>query len=167
MKIAFLLAFFGLGLVGCNDENFLGDWRVLSPDDEPAGQAEGAAVTSEYVGIETLAVRPAYVQIVGIGSTVQLTADIWFKDGSLSEAAKSSVTPPALAEVAMEPEPIPLKWSTENYGIADVDDTGLVTAVSSGETFIHLHIDGHEALARIIVRNTSSLDPNIDSTEFP
>lgn len=167
MKKAFLIMLFGLGLVGCNDQNLLGDWRVVPTDDEGRETADSTAMTADYVPIRTLAVRPAYVTIVGIGETVQLTTDIWFEDGSLSEAAKESVTPPALAEASVEPDPIPLEWSTENYGIADVDEKGLVTAVSSGETFIHVRVDGREGLARIIVQNKSSFEPNIDSTEIP
>ncbi len=110
--------------------------------------------------IQTMAIRPAYKVLEGLGSTVQLTLDIWFWDETVVEDAEESF-------LNTEGENVTVSWSTDNYGIATVDASGLVTAVSSGDTFLRAFVGGHEALARIIVEAGSSNDPNIDVTEPP
>ncbi len=140
----------GLGLAGCS-----------GADSADLQNTSGGVVASDSAGdasgIKAVVVAPSYHKIVGLGQTVQLTADVWFNDGTLSPDATDSVTPPSTGA-----DPLPLHWKTDNYGIAAVDDAGLVTGVSSGETLIHAVVDGHEALARIVVENVTSLDPNID-----
>jgi len=136
----------GFGIAGCGAS----DTSVLDNGTNDAAATGTVSSTTQDSGdsIKALVVSPAYHKIVGLGQTVQLSADVWFNDGTQ--------LPDAGAET------LPVHWTTDNYGIADVDDTGLVTGVSSGETLIHAVVDGHEALARIVVQNVSSLDPNID-----
>jgi len=152
------------GFAGCSGESSSLEWGTFQAINHTTTTVPASDPQSE---VQTLAIRPAYTKIVGLGETVQLTADVWFTDGSLCPAAKDSILPPSLAQDQPAPDPIPLVWKTENYGIADVDSSGLVTAVSSGDTFIHVRVNGHEALARIIVENKTSLDPNIDETGSP
>ena len=126
----------------------LGDTGVHS------NSAGGSAVT-----VESLAVQPAFTKIKGIGKTIQLSADIWLDGGAVLNDIQSSFTVDGVDGEQT------LDWSTENFGVVTVDDNGLVTTVSAGDTFIKAVIDGHEAVARIIVEAESSPEPNIDLSD--
>lgn len=128
---------------------------------DPAGDIDDPV--SPVSPIKTLAIRPAYTKITGLGNTVQLTACVWLTEGDEGGEEEEMEAQDQLDL----PDPLPVEWATENYGIASVDENGLVTAVSSGDTFIHVQIDGKEAIARVIVESESSTDPSIDITPAP
>lgn len=122
------------------------------------GGGPATDVSGTVSPIRTLAIRPAYTKIVGIGKTVQLIAHVWLTEGNEEVEVQ---------DVLNVSDPIRAEWTTDNFGIASVDEKGLVTAVSSGDTFIHVRIDGKEAIARIIVEAESSKDPSIDIAPIP
>lgn len=158
-----MLLFALFALASCN-----GAGIEMSPSREISTGSPAGDIDPLISPIKTLAIRPAYTKLViayrdtaladaregsqGLGKTVQLTAHVWLTEGG--------------EEVGEEVE-FPLEWTTENFGIASVDENGLVTAVSSGDTFIHVQIDGKEAIARVIVESVSSMDPNIDIAPAP
>lgn len=146
--------FSSLALAGCGGADSADSGNVSS---DTASASSASAGDSSGLGIKSIVVSPSYHKIVGIGQTIQMSANVWFDDGTLRADATDSVDSPDPSAT-----PMPVHWSTDNYGIASVDDAGLVTGVSSGETLIHADVDGHEALARVVVQNVSSLDPNID-----
>lgn len=151
-RVAFLL----LVLVALTSCNGGADEKRPSWEISAGGPVE--TIDDPVSPIKTLAIRPAYAKIVGPGNTLQLTAHVWLTDGGEEVEVQ---------DMFNLPDPIHAEWSTENYGIASVDEKGLVTAVSSGDTFVHVQIDGKEAIARVIVESKSSLDPNIDIIPTP
>lgn len=128
----------------------------------PTHAGTGSSQTSNSsagLGVQTLAIQPAFTKITGIGKTVQLSADIWFEGGDLVSDVQKSFTVDGIEDEHT------LDWDTDNFGVATVDENGLVTAVSAGDTFIHTKIDGHDAVARVIVEAESSNDPNVDLSD--
>lgn len=154
-RIAFLLLVL-VASASCNGGGIEMRPTTEAPVGNPAGDIDVPASP-----IKTLAIRPAYTKLVGLGKTVQLTACAWLSEGGDEVNAQDFlILPPP-------DDPLPVEWTTGNFGIASVDEKGLVTAVSSGDTFIHVHIDGKEAIARVIVEAESTTDPNIDISPTP
>ncbi len=139
---------------GAGDDGF----QVVEVPDENSGGLEGGSADSP---VATLAIRPAYTKIKGIGKTLQLTADVFLDDDSVIEDVQKSFVLPG------GDESLSIVWATDNFGVATVDENGLVTTVSAGDAFISATIDGRETLARVIVEAESSTDPNVDTTLPP
>ncbi len=66
--------------------------------------------------------------VLSVGESFQLTTNLKNSDNSL------------------------VSWRSKNEIIASVDDTGLVTALIAGETFIYASAEGKEAECKITVR---------------
>jgi Bacterial Ig-like domain (group 2) len=131
-----------------------------SQSDTGSGSSQTGG-SNAAVAVQTLAIQPAFTKITGIGKTLQLSADIWLESGDVVNDVQKSFTVPG------ETDDQALGWETENFGVATVDENGLVTTVSAGDTFIKATIDGHEAVARVIVEAESNGDPNVDISETP
>lgn len=108
--------------------------------------------------IDTLAIRPAFTNIKGIGKTLQLTVDIWLADGAVVEDVQKDFTD-------SDDVTHTVIWETQNFGVATVDENGLVTIVSAGDTYITATVDGHTTKARVIAEAELSTDPNIDVSD--
>ncbi|HEX5036717.1 MAG TPA: Ig-like domain-containing protein [bacterium] len=130
----------------------------VPPTHTGAGSSQTSGSQAD-LGVQTMAIQPAFTKIKGIGKTVQLSADIWFEGGDVVNDVQNAFTVDGIEDEQT------LDWNTENFGVATVDENGLVTAVSAGDTFITTVIDGHEAVARIIVEAESSNDPNVDLSD--
>lgn len=120
-------------------------------------QPDTSASTTESL-VKTAAIRPAYATI-RIGDSLQLTADIWFQDGTIANDVTDAVTTPADA--------IPLEWSVEQSAVASIS-AGQVIALSEGMTQVVLIVDGREAEARIVVEPAliPPINPNgVSATE--
>jgi Big-like domain-containing protein len=155
-----LLIIFGFACLaaGCSSGDGFQTIDVSSSD---SGSTIGTSEST--LNVQTLAIQPAYSKITGIGKTLQLSADIWLLDGSVVNDVEKSFTVPGDSGSDAHD----LTWETENYGVATVDENGLVTTVSAGDTFIHAKIDGHDAVARVIVESDMNNDPNIDTDPNP
>jgi hypothetical protein len=137
---------------GCLEETVTREVRLRrTPSEGLFDQSAGS--------VESMAIRPAFVKIEGLGKTVQLLADVRLEDGTYLKDRTESV-------LLVEGER-PIEWATDNFGIATVDSKGLVTSVSSGETMIRARMGETEAAARVVVESPTSLDPSIDTTDYP
>ncbi len=132
-----------------------GEWRVLGETQQGvAGPSQNA---SSFL-VQTMAVRPAYSTLV-VGHTSQFTTDVWLENGQMIGGATDQFSP---SESPESNTPQTLTWTTDNFGIATVNESGVVTAMSSGQTLIRVHCNNQEAVARIVVESSDSQDPNID-----
>lgn len=153
-KLFPILAF--LCLTACNAGD--GDFQVVDAD-APSGNTEGSGDSASLV--QTLAIRPAFSKVTGTNKTLQLTADIFLNDDSVIEDVQKSFSAPG------ETDAQTIFWETDNFGVATVDENGLVTTHSAGDAFIIATVDGHETSARVIVEAESSNDPNVGISETP
>jgi Big-like domain-containing protein len=153
------LLILSLALAACDAGD--GGFQVVDVSHGTTGDTTDSGGTQTAAIVQTLAIQPAYTKITGIGKTLQLSADIWLFDGDVVNDVQKSFTTTDGTDDQI------LSWETENFGVATVDENGLVTTVSAGDTFIKATIDGHEALARVIVEAESLNDPNIDVSPSP
>jgi hypothetical protein len=154
-KLLVIIAVLSFAACGAGDDGFQ---VVEVPDGDSGGLAGDSDADSP---VATLAIRPAYTKIKGIGKTVQLTADVFLDDDSVVEDVQKSFALPGDEEART------IVWATDNFGVATVDENGLVTTVSAGDAFISATIDGLETVARVIVEAESSNDPNVDLSDLP
>jgi hypothetical protein len=154
-KLLVIIAVLSFASCGAGDDGFQ---VVEVPDGDSGGLAGDAEADSP---VDTLAIRPAYTKIKGIGKTLQLTADVFLDDDSVVEDVQKSFALPG------DEESLTIVWTTDNFGVATVDENGLVTTVSAGDAFISATIDGIETVARVIVEAESSNDPNVDLSDLP
>jgi hypothetical protein len=152
-KLFIIFAALSLAACGTGDDGY----EVIEVPDENSGGLEGGADSP----VATLAIRPAYTKIKGIGKTLQLAADVFLDDDSVIEDVQKSFSLPGDEEART------VVWATDNFGVATVDENGLVTTVSAGDAFVSATIDGRTTVARVIVEAESSLDPNVDLSDNP
>lgn len=157
LAAVFLIA----ALAGCGEEG-AAVWRYYGGSETPPSIDNSESLVA---AVTAMAVRPAYSRLT-TGQRVQLSTDLWFSDGALIEDATSAIVWPGEGDGAEDIRE-DLLWITDNYGIATVDETGLVTALSSGETTIRVRCRDGEGTARIVVTASISHDPNIDITPIP
>lgn len=124
------------------------------------GEPSAVETPTKSSAIDTLAIRPAFTKIKGTGKTFQLTVDIWLSDESVVEDVQKDFTD-------TDSETHTVTWETKNFGVATVDENGLVTTISAGDTYITATVDGHEAKARVIIEAELTTDPNIDVSDIP
>lgn len=158
MKKLFII--FGIVLFAASCGTGDDGYQVIDVADGNSGGLEEAGADSP---VATLAIRPAYTKITGIGKTLQLTADVFLDDDSVIEDVQKSFVLPG----ETEDDARTVTWATDNFGVATVDENGLVTTVSAGDAFISATIDGLETVARVIVEAESSFDPSIDLSDLP
>ncbi|HSA59296.1 MAG TPA: Ig-like domain-containing protein [bacterium] len=155
-----LFIIFGLALFTAACGTGDGGYQVIEVPNGSTGRIEGGGADSP---VATLAIRPAYTKVKGIGKTLQLTADVFLDDDSVIEDVQKSFVLPG----ETEGDAHTVVWATDNFGVATVDENGLVTTVSAGDAFISATIDGLETVARVIVEAESSPDPSIDLSDLP
>jgi len=127
-KLIIIVALVSLSLA------FLAACNGSGPDATIKGNIVSSTKSSDGT-FDMLAIRPAYSTIHGLGNSSSLALRTWLSDGTVEDVLGES-------------------WTADDDSIATVDADGRVTAVSAGETLIHGHYHGDDALARVIV------DPN-------
>ncbi len=154
-----------LALIASCTETEEREWRTLADSDEEEGNPAGSISDGVEEGapdtVQMMAIRPAYATLHGPSQPLQLTLHVWCREGYHFEDIHAEFLHPDIEE------PATVTWSTENFGIATVDESGLVESVSSGDTMITATLGEKTAVARIIVEPVDSLDPNIDITPDP
>lgn len=110
---------------------------------------EIVTATKSEDDLEMLAVRPAYSRIVP-GDRRPLTLRAWRKDGRVENVAAES-------------------WISDDPTVATMNDLGMVTATSLGETLVRARYQGEEALARVVIVEPTAppADPSADNNPPP
>jgi fibronectin type 3 domain-containing protein len=109
-----------------------------------SGACEQVSVTA--VPAARVQVSPSST-VLGIGGSAQLTATV-FSDGDQPLSGR------------------PVSWSSENTGIATVDDSGQVVGVSAGTVTIHAESEGVAGSASVLVTTAPALGPAPAVIEF-
>lgn len=91
---------------------------------------------STDVGIQSVAINPEALSLQGLGTTVQLTADVTLTSGQRLTGIRERFFDPVARRTRQ------VIWSPENPYIASVTPTGTVQAVWSGRTTIRATVDG-------------------------
>ena len=98
-----------------------------------AGEASGSAVVTVMQPVASVEVSPS-AETIGLGSTLQLTAEAFDENGEAVEGAEFS-------------------WESSDAAVATVDGSGLVTAAGNGTATITASAGGASGTAKITVNN--------------